>query len=180
MLDAYRSIAGRGVKRNENKEDRLTILSEQAPKGRPRVPPRLRGTSAADVGCRLVRAGWYYSEPFVTRPTRQPLSFSRHPLARPLSRVFIAANRRNMPTRGLPRSFQEKQRERERTREGGLRGCDRLFFFFLLLLLLFPSSSFGRKPFGSVERIKRRLRRISPGQGSLPCLLSSNERGSDN
>ena len=35
--------------------------------------------------------------------------------AETLSRVFIAANRRNMPTRGLPRC--ERQREKERIRE---------------------------------------------------------------
>lgn len=108
----YRSMrGGREGGETERKQRRsFNDIVRVSPEGPATVPPRLRGTSAADVGCRLVRAGWYYSEPFVTRPTRQPLSFSRHPLARPLSRVFIAANRRNMPTRGLPRSSRELER----------------------------------------------------------------------
>lgn len=106
----YIDRCGEGGETERKQRRSFNDIVRVSPEGPATVPPRLRGTSAADVGCRLVRAGWYYSEPFVTRPTRQPLSFSRHPLARPLSRVFIAANRRNMPTRGLPRSSRELER----------------------------------------------------------------------
>lgn len=150
IYDVYRSIVGRkrreggGESETERKQRRsFNDIVRVSPEGPATVPPRLRGTSAADVGCRLVRAGWYYSEPFVTRPTRQPLSFSRHPLARPLSRVFIAANRRNMPTRGLPRSSRELE---DRLRRGEFSSS-----FFTHPLRPF-SSSFARKDFLRPDR----------------------------
>lgn len=144
-----RSWGGRGGKGGESETERkqrrsFNDIVRVSPEGPATVPPRLRGTSAADVGCRLVRAGWYYSEPFVTRPTRQPLSFSRHPLARPLSRVFIAANRRNMPTRGLPRSSRELE---DRLRRGEFSVSS----FFTHPLRPF-SSSFARKDFLRPDR----------------------------
>lgn len=99
--------------RSENKDERLTILSRESPRegqeGPEMVPPKAvaDGTS---VGCWMLGArrlaGWYYSEPFVTRASRQPLSLlSLPPFSSPtaprLRGVFIAANRRNMPTRSL-------------------------------------------------------------------------------
>jgi len=63
--------------RNENKDEHLTILSQKSPRGTRdgSSKPWLTGTSA---GCWMLgagrSAGWYYSEPFVTRASQQPLS----------------------------------------------------------------------------------------------------------
>lgn len=81
--------------RNENKDKHLTILSRESSRGTRdgSSKPWLTGTSA---GCWMLgagrSAGWYYSEPFVTRASRQPLSLLSLPRASPFS----------SPTRCLP------------------------------------------------------------------------------
>lgn len=74
--------------RNENKDEHLTILSQESPRGTRdgSSKPWLTGTSA---GCWMLgagrSAGWYYSEPFVTRASQQPLSLLSLPRASPFS-----------------------------------------------------------------------------------------------
>lgn len=102
--------------RSENKDERLTILSRESSREGGEGPEMVLLQAVADgtsAGCWMLGArrlaGWYYSEPFVTRASRQPLSLLSLPRPPPFSSptaprlrgVFIAANRRNMPTTSL-------------------------------------------------------------------------------
>lgn len=71
------------------------------------------------------RSTWrYYSKPFVIRATPSRL---RNSTASRLSRVFIAANRCNMPTRGLHPHFLSSV-ENAKNSQSDWEGVDAIFF----------------------------------------------------
>lgn len=96
--------------RNENKDERLTILSRESPSGGNNQRWFLQAVALTETsaGCWVprVRLGGiipnHLSLGQVDNPFRfsRTLAYSSPPLVSP-SWVFIAANRRNMPTRSL-------------------------------------------------------------------------------
>lgn len=102
----------RGGRRNENKDERLTILSRESPRGDQRwfLQAVADGNQRRmlDVGCRafawvvLFRTICHSGKPTTPFPLIS-LPRARFPLSSPAhaASLFIAANRRNMPTRGL-------------------------------------------------------------------------------